>query len=123
MNLISGAPLKCMLLTLPPSQTTLYRDKNSSLLRALINYGLKRFYNIGPRMERLAGTNTLAYLAPCKWRGNDRHLVQGRGHADDRHQDAGRSQVDDVHVARAAVGRSGWNKKKMTAHFAFLQHL
>jgi hypothetical protein len=27
----------------------LARDKHSSLLRTLINYGRKKFYNIGPR--------------------------------------------------------------------------
>jgi hypothetical protein len=36
-------------------------DKHSSLLRKFVNYGEKKFYNIRPRLEKLARENALAY--------------------------------------------------------------
>ncbi len=45
------------------------KDKPSSLLRIFVNYGRKKFYNIGPWRNKLecysnvSGTHTLAYWA------------------------------------------------------------
>jgi hypothetical protein len=42
-----GSPLKGRLLAFPKPER-LARDKHSSLFRTLVNYDLKKFYNIGP---------------------------------------------------------------------------
>ncbi len=37
-------------------------DKHSSLLRKLVNYGKKTFYNIGPKMESVTGEKRSSLL-------------------------------------------------------------
>ncbi len=61
----SEAPLRCSTLGYAPGFTRKHtrlemfaRDKHSSLLRKFVNYGCKKSYNIGPRVEV---ANTLAY--------------------------------------------------------------
>jgi len=50
---LSGTPLYGKLLALPTNirLERLARDKHSSLLRKLVNYGRKKLYNIGPRPD------------------------------------------------------------------------
>jgi hypothetical protein len=64
------ARLLALLANIELGQKGLPRPKHSSLLRKLVNYGRKKFYNIGPwhtnvRIARkgLQGPNTVAYLS------------------------------------------------------------
>ncbi len=55
----SEALFRCSALGLAPGLTHKHwtilekpaRDKHSSLLRAFVNYGLKKFYNTGPKVQ------------------------------------------------------------------------
>jgi hypothetical protein len=47
----------------------LARDKHSSLLRKYVNYGNKKFYSAGPRVEPLTGL----HYTRAEVTGNDKH--------------------------------------------------
>ncbi len=59
MKHLSGAPLECGLLTLPPN-ILLVRDKHSSLLQTFVNCEHEKFQKIGPRCQHY---ETLFFLA------------------------------------------------------------
>jgi hypothetical protein len=45
----------------------LKRDKHTSVLQILLNYRLKKFYNIGPRLEAALSEKMVRYLFICKY--------------------------------------------------------
>jgi hypothetical protein len=72
---LTEAPFMCSTLEKAPAQKQLNRlkklarDEHARLLRKLVNYGRKKFYNIGPKKTGKATTNPIKLF----WRNLRQH--------------------------------------------------